>query len=200
MGLINLENVDDIWNYAAGSVIFSSAKAYEKLNGHHQIDLAHRWIWKSSCQPKHKVFCWLLLNDRLSTRNILRRKHMHLESYNCELCSQGIEETSGHLFFSCPFAQQCWGFFNLMVSPSSIVSDNFSALKNQIQSQFFMEMIILICWTIWLARNELIFNARQISLSECKRFFVTEIKLLSLRVKPSLSSSFDQWLHSLEII
>lgn len=199
MGSINLENVDDIWTYTGGSTKFSSAKTYRKLIGHHQNDPAYKWIWKSSCQPKHKVSYWLLLNDRLSTRNILRRKHIHLESYNCELCSQGIEETSRHLFFSCPFAQQCWGFFKLMVSPNSNVSDNFSALKCQIHSQFFVEMIILVCWAIWLARNELIFNARQTSLQECRRGFFKEIKMVNLRVKSSLSSSFDQWLQSLEM-
>jgi len=80
--------------------------AYKKLIGHQQIHPAYKWLWKSFCQPKQKVFCWLLFKDRLSTRNLLRRKHMQLESYECEVCSLRVEETVEHLFWKCPFAQK----------------------------------------------------------------------------------------------
>lgn len=115
-----LENEVDIWACNGGSTKFSSSKAYRKLIGHHHTDPVFKWIWKNFCQPKHKVFTWLLLKDRLSTRNILRRKNMHLDSYNCEFCNMGgwrIIWTSlsplpfcprllGHL----PFGDSsCWG-------------------------------------------------------------------------------------------
>jgi hypothetical protein len=32
---------------------------------------------------KHKFFFWLLLRDRLNTKNLLRRKTNILEDYNC---------------------------------------------------------------------------------------------------------------------
>jgi hypothetical protein len=35
---------------------------------------------------KHKVFFWLLLKDRVSTRDILRRRNQPLDIYSCELC------------------------------------------------------------------------------------------------------------------
>ena len=38
---------------------------------------------------------------------------MTLESYNCEICSLMVEETVEHLFWRCPFAQQCWEILNL---------------------------------------------------------------------------------------
>jgi hypothetical protein len=38
-------------------------------------------MWKGDNLGKHKFFFWLLLKDRLSTRNLLRRKNMHLTSY-----------------------------------------------------------------------------------------------------------------------
>lgn len=40
---------------------------------------------------------------------------MHLESYNCVLCLQNVEETCQHLFLLCPFAQQCWNFIQVVV-------------------------------------------------------------------------------------
>jgi hypothetical protein len=192
MQATELSNDEDIWVYTRGATKFSSSTMYKKLIGHHPTDLALKWIWKSHCQPKHTVFAWLLLKDRLSTRNILRRKHMRLETYSCVLCNQGAKETIEHLFLHCPFAQQCWGLINLMVSIDSGVFVNFNAFKNQLQSQFFMEAIILICWTIWIARNELVFNVNQLSLQECKRNFFREVNLVGLRVKSSSSLLFDQ--------
>jgi len=75
----------DCWKSDWGD--FSVSKAYKYLMGHRQVHQVYTWLWDCFCQPKHKVFFfWLLLKDRLSTRNILRRKNMALESYNCVFC------------------------------------------------------------------------------------------------------------------
>jgi hypothetical protein len=66
-------------------------------------------LWHSICQQKYKVFFWLLLQDRLNTRGLLRRKHMHLESYTCELCLLQKEERLRHLFLAYPFAKKLLG-------------------------------------------------------------------------------------------
>jgi hypothetical protein len=50
-------------------------------------------------QKRHKVFFWLLLKDRLSTRNILRRRNQALPSYECVLYNLHVEETLEHLFY-----------------------------------------------------------------------------------------------------
>jgi len=55
----------------------SIVSQHKQLSGSAGVHPVFRWIWKSSCQHKHKVFFWLLAQDRLSTRNILRRKNMH---------------------------------------------------------------------------------------------------------------------------
>jgi len=67
-------------------------------------------ISDSKCCNKLRLFSWLLLVDRVNTRNILKRKKHKLEgnNYNCVLCSNNIEETAFHLFFNCPFSQACW--------------------------------------------------------------------------------------------
>lgn len=180
--------------HVGGASKFKSAVAYKKLLGHQEIDLAFKWVWKSFCQPKHKVFCLLLVKDRLSTRNILRRKNIALESYNCEICFMHAEETVDHLFWHCPFAQHCWGLLNLNIIQTGDTFENVRAIKDQLQSQFFMLAVILMCWTIWRARNELIFNNNQVGIQDCKAYFLQEAKLVSLRVKAGLSSAYDQWI------
>jgi hypothetical protein len=51
------------WIMHLGSPIFSSGKAYTQLVGHQQV---------------HRIFTWLLLKYRLSTRALLKHKNMHL--------------------------------------------------------------------------------------------------------------------------
>jgi hypothetical protein len=191
------EPSNDVWTYSGGATKFKSAVAYRKMLVHNDVDQAFRWVWKSFCQPKHKVFYWLLLKDRLSTRNILRRKHMALDSYNCEFCFAAVEETVEHLFWHCPFAQHCWGIINLQTVLRGGTFENVEAIKVQMQSQFFMVAIILMCWTIWWARNELIFNNNQVGIQDCRQFFFKEVKLVSLRVKASLAINFELWIQSL---
>lgn len=200
MESITLHDDNDVWTLRGGSTKFSSAKAYRTLIRHQQIELAFKWVWKNSCQPKHKVFIWLLLKDRLSMRNILKRKNMHLDNYCCEICNTGVEESREHLFLHCPFAQDCWGMFGLQTVQNGGIIENVNAFGAQLQSQFFMEAIILICWIIWIARNEMVFNANQLNLTYCKGIFFKEASLLRFRIKADRSLPFDQWLQTLEAI
>lgn len=64
----------DVWSYTWGNPNFSTAKAYSVMIGHRPTHPAFRWLWQSKCQMKYRVFFWLLLRDRLSTRDLLSRK------------------------------------------------------------------------------------------------------------------------------
>jgi hypothetical protein len=89
---------------------------------------AFSWLWKSSCQLIHKIFFWLLLHDKLSTRGVLRRRNMTLEDYGCAVWGTGIEESVEHLFLKCSFVVQC---FKLRAFPVT------GAFQNKIASSFF---------------------------------------------------------------
>jgi hypothetical protein len=90
----------DAWTYSWGSPLFAPTKAYKHLIGTRQVHISFTWLWKCSTQKKHKAFFWLLLNDRLSTRNLLKRKNRVLPSYDCVLCHFLVEETLDHLFWA----------------------------------------------------------------------------------------------------
>jgi hypothetical protein len=104
---IELNENKDRWKYIWGNENFSSAKAYKQLIGSQNVHPAFRWLWRSSCQHKHEVLFWLLLQDGLNTRSLLRTKNMHIESYDCELCLLQKEEKIRHLFLRCSFAKNC---------------------------------------------------------------------------------------------
>jgi hypothetical protein len=115
-----------------GSVLFSASKVYRHLSGHMPLHAAYKWLWKSSCQNKHRVFFWLIIKGRLNTRSMLRRKNMELESYNCVLCNTQVEETIDHLFINCPFASQIWNLIGLQVDQNLTPFQNFEFIKAQI--------------------------------------------------------------------
>jgi hypothetical protein len=73
----------------------------------------------------------------------------------------------------------CWNFIHVDISLNSSFPELGSVLKIQIASQFFMEIIILLCW----ARNNLIFKGEQPSLASVKQIFLKELNLLKFRVK-----------------
>jgi hypothetical protein len=70
----------DMWSYSWGNAKFSTTKAYKALVGSRPTHPTFLWIWRSKCQMKHKVFFWLLLKDKLSTRDLLQRQHLELNS------------------------------------------------------------------------------------------------------------------------
>jgi hypothetical protein len=77
----------DIWTYIWRSPTYQPTKAYKHLIGTRQVHPSFNWLWKSSIQKKHKVFFGILLKDRLSTRNLLRRKNKVLPSDECVFVS-----------------------------------------------------------------------------------------------------------------
>ena len=95
-----------------------------------------------------KSFFWLLIKDRLSTRNILRRRGMDLDSYSCVFCNSLVEGTLEHLFVNCPFSIMCWNVINVSIPIQSSSPEIFSQIKDQLASPFAMDAIILLSWSI----------------------------------------------------
>jgi hypothetical protein len=119
--LVNLphNNQRDKWLCNASASLFSSQKIYSHLMGNQWTHPIFTWLWKLKCQPKHKVFFWLLLKDRLNTRALLRQRAMLLDSYICDNCILQAEETVTHLFFRCSFAKRCWSFIRISTPRSA---------------------------------------------------------------------------------
>ncbi|XP_073355555.1 uncharacterized protein [Aegilops tauschii subsp. strangulata] len=103
------EGCTDAWECNLGGA-FSSKLYYDNCLRDTAADDAFRWLWKAKSPIKFKMFGWLSFLDRLNTRNMLRRTHFVMEgnTYTCMLCQNPPKETVEHLFFTCPFSQQCW--------------------------------------------------------------------------------------------
>lgn len=76
------------------------------------------------------------------------KKKCNMEKlYTCPLYKIA-EESLFHLFVQCPFAAQCWASIGVQVDQDLDPFQNLQSFKDQLQVPFFMEIIILTCWTI----------------------------------------------------
>jgi hypothetical protein len=78
--------------------------------------------------------------------------------------------------------------------------DPFLALekvKAQLGVHFFMDIIILFCWSVWMQRNDLIFRDIQPLPDACLNNFKKELALVILRAKSRYKVHMSEWLESL---
>jgi hypothetical protein len=109
---------------------YASAKFYKFSYGAIPVDQALQALWKSKCLPKLRVFGWLLLMDRLNTKDLMTRKNWQIEGgRHCMLCDNEESETRDHLFFGCPFALACWETLQIQWDCSLQISPHFNQAK-----------------------------------------------------------------------
>lgn len=79
--------------YVWGNASYSSQRLYKLAFSNANVHPAYKWIWKASCTPRIKLFAWLVLVDRLNTKDMLRRHHCSIQDDDhCVLCSLGLVE------------------------------------------------------------------------------------------------------------
>jgi hypothetical protein len=189
---------NDQWKYSWGNFGFSTSKAYKLLIGERNTHPAFHWIWNSKCQMKHKVFFWLLLRDRLNTRDLLRRKNQALDSYTCDLCILQRTENVPHLFLRCNFAKACWNAIGVSVVTTRPLLQILRKIKERLAVSFFMEIIILMSWSIWTTRNDWLFNGKDPTVEDCLSKFRREFLLLLHRVQQNTLMAMEDWIHVLD--
>jgi hypothetical protein len=93
----------DVRSFPLGNQSYTLAKFYEFLFSALPEDPALSAIWKSKRMPKLRVFGWLLLMDRLNTKDLMLSKNWHVDGgISCVLCTANTVETWEHLFFNVP--------------------------------------------------------------------------------------------------
>jgi sulfur transfer complex TusBCD TusB component (DsrH family) len=107
-----------------------------------------------------------------------------------------IEEDLLHLLFQCPFAQACWFTLNVFLPNSDDILHILESIKMQLNQTFFMEIVVTMCWAIWIMRIDIIFKNISQSAQRCKYVFKKEFALVILRAKAALHPSIDLWLDS----
>jgi hypothetical protein len=135
---------------------FSSREAYRMLSPRRVPDASACKAWELKLPAKISIFAYLADIDRLSTRANLFFKNC-APSDSCAACSD--TETGRHLFFDCPISVEVWARLGV-----PIPRDDFSiwdlAPPTAVDSSIWRAGIAAILWSIWKARNDLVFNAK----------------------------------------
>ncbi|RCV19912.1 hypothetical protein SETIT_4G014400v2 [Setaria italica] len=123
---------------------------------------------------------------------------MELDSYTYELCNLQRRETTNLLFFRCSFAKACWNSIGVTYISTRTHWNIINQIKNKLGVPFYMEIVILMAWSIWTTRNSWMFNSVDPSPLICKEKFSSEFSYLLLRARPSLVQLMEVvWLHTL---
>jgi hypothetical protein len=146
-------------------------------------------IWKSRC-TRVKFFAWLILVDRLNTKDMLQRRHLDVQDDDvCVMCDSGEVETIDHLFFDCDFAKECWNIIHIDWDAPLSLLDRFIQARSAHNIPFFAEATLIAAWELWKVRNNKIFQRRDPSPSLWLSNFKHQCNLQSIRFKDDLSES-----------
>jgi hypothetical protein len=190
------DTATDRWVPTWGSK-YTSRRFYSHIFSTVEAHPIFKAVWKSKCTPRIKFFAWLVLVDMLNTKSTLRRRHLHNQnSILCVMCNDGEEETIEHLFFACPFAQECWGILNFVWDGSLQLMDRLVHGNLVHNLPFFVEAVLIAAWELWKMRNDKVFQRRQPSPNAWLTKFKNQCHMQSVRFKDDLRLSFCVWLDA----
>jgi hypothetical protein len=101
------------------------------------------------------------------------------------------------LFLRCLFAKNCWAAVGALV-PTWLRDDRATTyLKGSINKPFAMEIIMVMCWSVWKEMNAWLFSNEDLSVANCLFHFESEFALVIPRAKSQMKAPMKQWLESL---
>jgi hypothetical protein len=198
--------------------IFSVKSMYEALIEAIQPVYNNKNIWKLRMPLKTKVFSWYLRRGVILTKDNLAKRNWH-GCKKCVFCQE--DETIKHLFFHCRFAKAIWSIIQIGSSlhPPPSIANIFGNWLNGVEVRFknlIRVGAIAIIWSLWLCRNDKVFNDKNSSLMQVIHRSTATLRLwsslqrvedrdlfmeVSTRLENTAKDFIIQhgWLHSLRI-
>ena len=136
--------------------------------------ISRKLIWDRRIPLKVSVFMWRLLNGWLPFPDKLQQFGLHLPS-KCSFCLNS--ETLQHCFVHCRTAKQVWDHFECALGLRSVADSLLEKLQGwwihasgtSLRAVLSHLLPILICWELWKARNQAIFNSITVRLTHICR-------------------------------
>jgi hypothetical protein len=139
---------------------YSVKSSYRNFKVNMNMD-PYWFIWKAKIPQRIKVFLWLVINDKILSKENLRKKNWQ-GNINCEWC--GCLETTSHIFYNCQVASFSWKIIQ-MSCPSLTLPKNANDMFGRWLCKFKgheKNLITVGCsavlWSLWKHRNDFCFN------------------------------------------
>ncbi|XP_057418180.1 uncharacterized protein LOC130712363 [Lotus japonicus] len=167
------QGTGDKWRWiheADGVYTVSSAYAYLLDPIADMEELVFKNAWSGIAPSNVSAFVWRVLLDRVQTKVNLQRRNIISgeEAVRCVLC-HAAEESTRHLFFSCnrvaPLWNSCYRWIGLVtVLPEdrlTHIMQHDIPFLSQKQNDCWRAVWNSIIWSIWIARNGVLFRDEQ---------------------------------------
>jgi hypothetical protein len=111
--------------------------------------------------------------------------------------SFSVKKSFGTYTSNAQFAKNCWQAIGVAV-PGWLKSNRATRrIKRSLNKPFAMEVIILVCWSIWCMRNGWLFQNRDPSIQNCLALLKRELDLVIHRTRKSWASDLQSWIADL---
>ena len=145
------------------------------------IDFPYRLIWNPVVPPKIGVFSWEATWGKVLTLDQLKRRGMTLVN-RCIMCEED-EENIDHLLIHCKSAKMLWNLFlsifgTSRVFPQSVLHTLLAwqgAAVGKKRKRIWLAAPLCLFWTLWRARNRLVFENEGTTDQKIKANFVTNL-------------------------
>eukprot|EP00253_Pinus_taeda_P003797 PITA_03797 len=166
---------EDVWGWGKTGVYTASQRYYQMQSKEDSPHPKSMWkqIWYSFGIPKINFFFWTLFHNKILIRDNLCKRNI-AGPHRCGFCKRA-SETANHLFIACEFSKAVWSFFltglNVCPPTQSTIDTKFSScndrypfsiVSNSIWQKVWIAAPKYVCWNLWLAQNEIIFNNKEL--------------------------------------
>ena len=124
----------------------SSAMIYRTVVSNGEGCDYYQFIWENCAPPKVKFFGWLLVQNRIQSKENLFKKHCVADDV-CELCDSAVE-SSAHLVAGCPFAVGFWLRIGVQKFEADVLTLWRVQPPPQVSAAHFNAFILLCCWRL----------------------------------------------------
>lgn len=150
-------------------------------------------MWNSKAPPKVLNLIWRAVNHCLPTKTQLQSKHVSVDNM-CPVCNEE-EESVEHALVKCRLTGRVWQLYNQNITMEEC-REFPSWLKNRLtgQSKENKTKILTLCWSIWRARNDLVWNNRRWKeikiIAKAWEYFSQWKVAQSRKIEPPIQPSF----------
>ncbi|XP_062119366.1 uncharacterized protein LOC133833125 [Humulus lupulus] len=166
----------------------------------------NKFVWDRLITPKHRFIMWLVMWERLHTKNHIIKYNPSLDP-TCLLCGEENESIE-HLFFKCLYSRKCLiaikNWLNWNAQPINLVSLLkwiFHAKFSRIYKSMLLSILATTVYNIWRVRNDVLWNQKLWHINHTVSMIQNECKLRLISVLPCKASSKDrEFLCSLNVV